>query len=380
MLAMGAVVFVGATGAFLSDTETSRGNQFTAGAIDLKVDNESYYNGNVCAENPNGGSNEPYWIWQGNQPYPVPGTECSTSFEPSDLSGLLFFDFRDLKPDDEGEDTISLNVGTNDAYVCMDLTLTSDDDISSTEPELDTGDAPESPDAWDGELADALEFFWWADDGDNVYEEGENQITDGVVSLADLDDTFPVALADSQNNVWDESGPIPGNETVYIAKAWCMGTLTPDPVLNNGGQNPSVDPGVDCDGVDLGNEYQTDGAELNIMFTAIQARHNEEFLCNPVQEPLPTLTVNKIITASTGNIDVTDFELHIFGPSGDQTVVDEIPETNLPVGSYTVSEVLIGDAIGVPFTTTFGGACDSSGNVTLALGDNLVCTVHNVQN
>ena len=102
MLAVGAVVFVGATGAFLSDTETSTGNVFTAGAIDLEVDNESYYNQNVCVENPNGGSNEPYWIWQGNSPYPVPGTPCSTSFEPSNLDGLLFFNFRDLKPDDEG--------------------------------------------------------------------------------------------------------------------------------------------------------------------------------------------------------------------------------------------------------------------------------------
>ena len=41
---VGAVV-IGATGAFFSDTETSTGNTFTAGAIDLGVDNESYYNG-----------------------------------------------------------------------------------------------------------------------------------------------------------------------------------------------------------------------------------------------------------------------------------------------------------------------------------------------
>ena len=35
-------VVLGATTAFYSDTETSTGNTFTAGAIDLTVDNESY--------------------------------------------------------------------------------------------------------------------------------------------------------------------------------------------------------------------------------------------------------------------------------------------------------------------------------------------------
>mgnify|MGYP001600450916 FL=1 len=42
MVAAVAVLAVGATGAFFSDTETSTGNIFTAGAIDLQIDNESY--------------------------------------------------------------------------------------------------------------------------------------------------------------------------------------------------------------------------------------------------------------------------------------------------------------------------------------------------
>src|SRR3989338_7486097 len=163
----GAMVISGATGAFFSDTETSQGNTFTAGAIDLEIDNDSYYNGNRCT---NVDTEEtPLWQWQGNAPYPVPGTECTTSFEPSNLDGLLFFDFRDLKPDDEGEDTISIVV-QNDAWACMDLTLTSDDDVSTTEPEGQVDVQEDINDAWDGELADAIQMFWWADDGDNVYE------------------------------------------------------------------------------------------------------------------------------------------------------------------------------------------------------------------
>src|SRR3989344_1630326 len=162
---------VGGTSAFFSDTETSTGNSFTAGAIDLKIDNDSYYNGNRCT---NIGTLElPNFVWQGTAGFPEPGTPCTTSFGLSDLgNGLLFFDFRDLKPDDEGEDTISIHV-QNDAWACMDLTLTSNDDNSSTEPELGDGDVADTVNAWDGELAGVLEFFWWADDGDNVYEEGE---------------------------------------------------------------------------------------------------------------------------------------------------------------------------------------------------------------
>lgn len=412
IVALGVMV-VGGTAAFFGDTEVSAGNTFTAGAIDLKVDNESYYNGNVCAfwDSTNDGKDNPGWYWQGNAPYPVPGTPCTTSFELSDLDGLLFFDFRDLKPDDEGEDTISIHVGTNDAYVCMDLTLTRDDDNSSTEPELDAPDALENPgDAWDGELADALEFFWWADDGDNVYEcvkegtldpegganpqcdpnaEGsERPLTNGVVSLTNLPNTFPIALADSENNVWDplKPGPVPGNKTVYIAKAWCLGDLTLDAVPPGQGQNPSVDPGVNCDGTLLGNQYQTDGVELDIVFSAIQARHNPDFLCNPEELPLPILRVNKIITADTVGIGVEDFELHIDGPvpgpGDDQIVGDNVPVPGLAVGAYNVYENILPAGLppGVTFTTTIGGACDSSGNVTLALGDNKVCTINNVEN
>lgn len=104
LIAMIAGAVIGGTGAFFSDSETSTGNTFAAGLIDLKVDNESYYNGNVCADT--NGEEEGGFVWQGQATYPVPGTPCDTSFPPSDLDdGLLFFNFLDLKPDDEGEDT-----------------------------------------------------------------------------------------------------------------------------------------------------------------------------------------------------------------------------------------------------------------------------------
>ncbi|QQR79175.1 MAG: DUF642 domain-containing protein [Candidatus Moraniibacteriota bacterium] len=52
----------GGTYSFFSDTETSVGNTFTAGALDLKVDSEAHYNGLVCTPGENGNT------WQ------LPGT------------------------------------------------------------------------------------------------------------------------------------------------------------------------------------------------------------------------------------------------------------------------------------------------------------------
>ena len=203
ILASMSLIAVGSTGAFFSDSETSTGNTFAAGAIDLKVDNESYYNLNKCT---NVGTLEaPVWQWQGTAAYPVPGTPCTTSWNVSDLgNGLLFFNFTDIKPHDEGEDTISLHVDTNNAYACMDVSLTSNDDKSSTEPELVVPDVQEDiNNTWDGELAQNIQMFWWADDGDNVYETGENGISQGVQTLYNLATTSPfsVALADSTHNI-----------------------------------------------------------------------------------------------------------------------------------------------------------------------------------
>lgn len=78
----------GATFAFFSDEETSENNTFTAGEIDLQIDNRSYYNGILNL-----------------------GT---TWLQPTDLTNELFFNFLDVKPDDYGEDTISVRVSDND--------------------------------------------------------------------------------------------------------------------------------------------------------------------------------------------------------------------------------------------------------------------------
>src|SRR3989338_6812988 len=136
LLAVIAIV-VGATTAFYGDVETSSGNTLSAGAIDLGIDNESYYNGLL---------NE--------------GTSWELAFDLDDNEGpadgkYLFFNFLDLKPGDWGEDTISVHVKDNDSWACLDISITEDDDESCNEPELKDDPTCDDPDADpdDGELA-----------------------------------------------------------------------------------------------------------------------------------------------------------------------------------------------------------------------------------
>lgn len=272
-------LMVGGTGAFFSDTEMSSGNVFTAGAIDLKVDNTSYYNGLF---------NE------------------GTSWASVDLTAEKFFNFLDLKPGDYGEDTISLHVDTNDAYLCADVTLTSNDDNGRNEPEalVDQTDG-----AGNGELAGLVNFIWWADDGDNVLESNETPISQGPIGALTLNQPLTVTLADSIKNIWTGApGPVPGNTTQYIGKAWCFGTLSAVPLAQDGvGTTSSRTPanstgGFTCDGSALGNESQTDTLTADISFKAEQARHNAKFVC----EECVLTQQNVLIDGGFENPEVTN--------------------------------------------------------------------------
>lgn len=124
MITAVAAVVVGATGAFYSDTETSTGNTFTAGAIDLTVDSFAHYAGLICIDGK----------WEDDEddiygPVTRPeliGEDCEGTWEATDLGPRnQFFNYDDVKPGDQGENTISLHVDTNDAWMCADLTVTS---------------------------------------------------------------------------------------------------------------------------------------------------------------------------------------------------------------------------------------------------------------
>lgn len=348
-LGMVAALAVGATGAFFSDTETSSANTFAAGAIDLKIDNTSYYNGVFST---------------------------STSWELRDLTVEKFFNFLDLKPGDVGEDTISLHVDTNDAYLCANVKLTSNDDNGLNEPEAlvdATGGIGE------GELASEVNFIWWADDGDNVLEDSESVISQGPIGALGLNGSTTVALADSNTNIWTGvGGPAPGATTLYIGKAWCFGTIAPAPLVQDGlGSTSPRTPatstgGISCDGSFLNNSTQTDSLTADVTFSAVQARNNPGFLCAPRETATSSLTVVKVIVNDNGgNNVISDF--HLFVDDGFvSTEVASGATSTIPAGTYSVTETGVGG-----YVASFSGDCDINGNVTLGVGEHKTCVLTN---
>lgn len=376
LLSIGIIAFAGfalaagGTGAFFSDTETSTGNTFTAGAIDLKIDNTSYYNG-VASPN--------------------------TSWSLVDLTIEKFFNFDDVKPGDTGEDTISLHVDSNDSYLCANVTLTSDDDNSLNEPESLDGDTTGG--VGEGELADAINFIWWADDGDNVLETGENTLPGGPIGALDVGESATVTLADSVTNIWTGiGGPVTGNSTVYIGKAWCFGPIAAAPLAQDGSGiilNPSLDNdgnqtagqpadgGISCSGAGLNNITQTDSLTADVSFSAVQARHNDDFLCTRPESTTLTLVKN-VINNNLGVALATDWTLSAAGPTPISGVTASLGVTAAVVtpGIYTLSESAGpgGYTASTYSCSVNGGATVSSNTVTLAAGDNAVCTITNDDN
>lgn len=254
---------VNLTNSFFSDTETSSGNTFTAGKVDLKIDNESYYNGVFYGE---------------------------TSWTPADLTDHKFFDFSDLKPSDWGEDTISLTIENNDAWLCADIVVTKDDDNDCNEPELlDDPSCSENDDPFDGEVGGLVNMVFWVDDGDNVFETDETPFEEGTALEVLTDASWALAQSGPQqgrillDSDLNGNGSAVGGQTYYIAKYWCFGNLQKTPVNEGEGVDPTVATGFSCDGASINNASQTDSLLADISFYAEQARHNPEFRCKEVE-------------------------------------------------------------------------------------------------
>lgn len=170
------------TMAFFSDTETSTGNTFTAGKIDLVLD-----------------------MWDGEKYVEYNGVN------------MQVFDVEDLKPGDSGEVTISLHVYDNDAWIWADFSYVEYEN-DRNEPEALVDGTPD-----DGELAENMDILIWWDygliagwqgrtedpkEGDNLYDPGEPIFYEGLQS------DMPVGY----------HGPfvIVGCETVYMGILWSV--------------------------------------------------------------------------------------------------------------------------------------------------------------
>jgi predicted ribosomally synthesized peptide with SipW-like signal peptide len=244
VIAVVAAVVLGVTTAFFSDTETSTGNTFTAGSLDLKVDSQQHYNNAVC-------NLQGVWELEVGQTatvpqYPVIGQPCTGTWgqtpDGKDIVGEKFFNFADVKPGDSGENTISLHVINNDAWVCAEVKNLANADNGITEPEsaVDATDG-----VGNGELQDKLILTVWRDNGDNIRQDNEPILATGKPVNGVL------AVYDSTTGA-----PLPGGSTTYLGVSWSLPSAT-------------------------GNEVQTDSMTGDISFYVEQARNNSKFRCIP---------------------------------------------------------------------------------------------------
>lgn len=266
---VGAAVY--GTTAFFSDTETSVDNTFQAGALDLTIDSTAHYNGMVCAL-----IGESYlWQDEGNQSIDplnsedavIPemlGTACAGTWTAQDLTEKPFFSYDDIKPGDIGENTISMHVSNNDAWLRMRLVGQENADNLINDPESEAVLAENGQDGpWCGELAENMQYSMWVDhgttpawdndegEGDNIMNFGEVAFDSGVV----LSDVVAQGLCDTPPGApvptnWTTPVEISANETQYIGVAWNV----PDSV---------------------GNEIQTDSIMFDVEFQVEQRRNND---------------------------------------------------------------------------------------------------------
>lgn len=400
MIVFAAAIVVGGTGAFFSDVETSTGNVFTAGAIDLTVDSEAHYNGMICVPNTNTEGDATDYYWQPEVGtvapfYPAQGSPCFGTWEATNLGAQTFFNYTDVKPGDEGENTISLHIDNNPAWACIDVSLTENDDVSSNEPELAAGDATNTASVMDGELAENMKFAAWLDqgtipgwqnatttidagEGDNVWQGDPAEpllFSNQSGPASDVLGGKTYALADSTTGF----GPMQPLVTNYIGLQWCAGTQVVNTTLDT----------ITCDGAGMGNIAQTDSMKANIAFRVEQSRNNEDFTCVERVQPVVTrLTLEKSILQDAEGpiVDESLWTLTASGTTAGTGLISGIeasPAVSSAIvvsGSYDLSESVVSG-----FTQT-GLVCGGTGvtlvgnTVTIPTGSNAVCTFTNTEN
>lgn len=242
VIAIAAVVVVGATTAFFNDTETSTGNIFTAGSIDLTVDSFGSFRNGVG----------------------IP----DTPWEARDLTSEKFFEFTDVKPGDWFRRSISLHVENNPAWACLLIKNVQDDEHNLADPEQEAGDTTPGDinGLGEGELGQNMYALGWFDSNGNgkLNEPAEKRF---VGSFFDV--FTEIALHDSTTGNGSLNPEIP---IELLQLTLCGGT----PIVAGDGT-------VTCNGSSMGDESQTDSLIADLQLYVEQVRNNPDFRCADVQ-------------------------------------------------------------------------------------------------
>ncbi|MEX0918239.1 MAG: SipW-dependent-type signal peptide-containing protein [Candidatus Paceibacterota bacterium] len=277
MLALVASAGFLGTRAFFSDTETSQGNVFAAGSLDLEVGIEN----------------------RGTEGGPDP-------LAPQNLpnNGALFV-FEDLIPGDMDNGHFKLQ-SSQDAWACIAGDVTANYENTRLDAEQAAGDSSAGTGPNGGELSQFMQIAIWEANGtanaDGLV--GPNEVeTLQIMSLEDFANGDYHTLQDSSANGGDN--PLVNGDEYNHEFAYCFGEMT----LNG--------TTLECDGGAFGgdsNQAQTDSAEVTIHFYAEQMENNDNFVCsslNATSTSTPTVastygTGFEPATFSVGNIDGQD--------------------------------------------------------------------------
>ena len=178
-------------------------------------------------------------------------------WQSTDLTNESFFNFSDIKPQDEGTNLISMTVERNESYLCLDVNNAENPENSHLDPEVTAGDQSDD----EGEMGTFLQVAGW-------YADSDGDVSSLLFGPTAANNIESIAYADSSTGTTVQPG-----ETQYVELAWCMGEMTAD------------DTGYTCDGAvpDI-NQTQTDAFLADLQFFAIQTRNNEDYTCGM---PLP---------------------------------------------------------------------------------------------
>lgn len=244
LIGVAAAVTIGATTALFADTETSTGNTFTAGGIDLTVDSlGGKYNGVPIQDG---------WFAQ-------------------DLTNQKFFNFSDVKPADRMERNLSLHVESNPAWVCLLAKNVHNDDNGLIDPEIEAGDTGGGP--GQGELNKNIHVIGYVDSNANSTHQLNERIF--IDSFFDVFVDLSAAVHDSTTG----TGPLDSSQNPSIEMIQldlCAGTHVIDP--NTGA--------ISCNGSSMGNNTQTDTLTADLELYVEQSRNNANFRCDGLLRPI----------------------------------------------------------------------------------------------
>ncbi|MCX6764459.1 MAG: TasA family protein [Candidatus Nealsonbacteria bacterium] len=234
-------IAVGGTIAYFSDTETSTGNTFTAGSLDLRFQV--------------GGAAGPW----------------------TDVNGAPLFDgvtfpLGDMKPGDTGEKTVRLWVDDNPSCGKVSIDVTEDSDNTCTTPEgkdemMGNPDLPGTVAGCDetGELNDNVSFIVWLDQG----------VTPGFQG--------PQDLSECDNDYVGQFEPILTSGTITEDKEYGIGEL---PITEVNAQCYGIaycfgtwNQDGTCNGALLDNKTQSDSFNADLTIDALQKRNQFDSGC-----------------------------------------------------------------------------------------------------